>query len=197
MAQGLQKWALITGVTAGGIGDALAQELLRRNINVIATALDLKLLDYLQRPESKVQLEKLQLDVTKPSTISDAVSQTSRITNGKLHYLFNNAGYGYMMPLLDADPAAVRKNFDVNVFGLLEVTQAFFPLLRAAKGVVVNQSSITGLTGVYQPYIGTYCATKAAVSAMSNTMRVEFAPFGVKVRITVSLSTTAAEMLVS
>ena len=92
------------------------------------------------------------------------------------------------MPLLDADAAAVAANFDVNVFGLLGVTQAFFPLLRHAQGVVVNQCSIASLPPGRQPFIGTYCATKAAVASLSDTMRVEFKPFGVKVStIAVSL----------
>jgi len=143
------KWALITGVSAGGLGDALAAELMSRGINVIATALELDMLDYLRPPStgaSPVALEKLQLNVTDSTSIAAATTEASRITNGKLDYLFNNAGYGYMMPLLDADVAAVKRNFDVNVFGLLAVTQAFFPLLREAKGVVVNQCSIAGLS---------------------------------------------------
>lgn len=119
--------------------------------------------------------------MTSPSSISAAVAAVASITNGHLHYLINNAGYGYMMPLLDAEAQAVRQNFDVNVFGLLAVTQAFFPLLRESKGTVVNQCSIASLAGGRQPYIGTYCATKAALASLNDTMRVEFAPFGVKV----------------
>lgn len=109
------------------------------------------------------------------------MSAVSTITNGRLHYLVNNAGYGYMMPLLDADMHAVRANFEVNVFGLLAVTQAFFPLLRQSAGTVVNQCSIASLAGGRQPYIGCYGATKAAVASLNDTMRTEFAPFGVKV----------------
>lgn len=86
-----------------------------------------------------------------------------------------------MMPLLDAPVEAVRANFEVNVFGLLAVTQAFFPLLRRAQGVVVNQCSIASMVGGRQPFIGSYCATKAAVASLNDHMRLEFAPFGVKV----------------
>lgn len=86
-----------------------------------------------------------------------------------------------MMPFLDASITSIKHNFSVNVFGLIEVTQAFFPLLRAAKGTVVNQSSIAGMPGICQPFIGTYSASKMAVTDVSNTMRMEFKPFDVKV----------------
>lgn len=86
-----------------------------------------------------------------------------------------------MMPLLDAEISKIKANFNVNVFGALKVTQAFFPLLRAAKGMVVNQSSIAGQPGICQPFIGSYSASKTALTDFSNTMRVELAPFDVKV----------------
>ncbi|KAI7721078.1 hypothetical protein KC353_g1652 [Hortaea werneckii] len=183
--EGKEEWALITGVSQGGLGDALTTELLARNINVIATNIRMEDMQYLSSTSSTsqtaVRLEKLQLDVTDPKSIATARDATRKLTGGKLDYLFNNAGYGYMMPLLDCSIEGVRKNFDVNVFGLLAVTQALFPLLREAGGVVVNQSSIAALSGTYQPFIGSYQASKSALSSLSNNMRVEFAPFGVKV----------------
>jgi 1-acylglycerone phosphate reductase len=184
----MSKWALVTGVSSGGIGDALVNELLKNNVNVIATGLDEHQMDDLKARNKHASLHKLQMDVRYSSDITYAVSRVRSITGGntltggRLDYLFNNAGYGYMMPLLDADLDAVRKNFEVNVFGLLAVTQAFFPLLQEAKGTVVIQSSIAGLPGVYQPYIGCYEASKSAVSKMSDVLRVELAPFDVKVR---------------
>lgn len=90
-----------------------------------------------------------------------------------------------MMPLLDASIMKIKQNFDVNVFGLIEVTQAFFPLLRAGQGMVVNQSSIAGMPGICQPFIGSYSASKMAVTDFSNTMRAEFKPFDVKVGVVV------------
>lgn len=150
-------------------------------MNVIATGLKLSHLEYLE-PTSSAKLEKLQLDVTSPASISTAVERVETITNGQLFMLINNAGYGYMMPLIHADMSSIKQNFDVNVFGLLAVTQAFFPALRAANGLVVNQASISGLGGLCQPFIGTYSASKSAVVDLSNTLRVELAPFGVGVR---------------
>jgi 1-acylglycerone phosphate reductase len=163
-----QIYCLITGVSTGGLGDALTTELLTRpNMHVIATGLELSHLDHITAPSARVT--RLQLEAVE------------RLTGGVLHYLVNNAGYGYMMPLLDANINAVRDNFEVNVFGLLAVTQAFLPLLRRAQGVVVNQCSIASLVGGRQPFIGSYCATKAAVASLNDNMRLEFAPFGVKV----------------
>ncbi|KAI7251523.1 hypothetical protein KC343_g1530 [Hortaea werneckii] len=182
--KGNERWALITGVSQGGLGDALATELLARNMNVIATNIRIADMEYLSSTPSSSQdarLEELQLDVTNPESIATARDATAKLTGGKLDYLFNNAGYGYMMPLLDCSIESMRKNFDVNVFGLLAVTQALFPLLREAGGVVVNQSSIAALSATYQPFIGSYQASKSALSSLSNNMRVEFAPIGVKV----------------
>lgn len=172
-------YVLITGVSPGGLGDALATELLKRpNIHVLVSGLEEAHLSHLQESD---RISRLQLDVTSPTSRAAAVATTSKITGGRLDYLINNAGYGYMMPLLDAEAEAVKQNFEVNVFGLLAVTQAFFPLLREAKGTVVNQCSIASLQGGRQPFIGTYSATNAAVASLNDTMRVEFAPFGVNV----------------
>ena len=143
------RWALITGVSNGGLGDALSTELLSKNINVIASSVELSLLDYL--PSDSSNLKKIELNVTSSESINKAVDEVNSITGGRLDFIFNNAGYGYMMPLLDAPLSEVRKNFKVNVFGLLEVTQAFFPMLRAAKGMVINQSSIAGMQAGCQP----------------------------------------------
>ena len=147
---------------------------------MIATNLSLGLLQYL-KPKGPAKLEKVELDVTSSNSISTAVKEVEQITGGRLFMLVNNAGYGYMMPLMDAEIDKIKKNFDVNVFGLIAVTQAFFPMLRAAKGMVVNQGSIAGLPGISQPYIGAYSANKTAVIDLGNTLRVELAPFGIRV----------------
>lgn len=86
-----------------------------------------------------------------------------------------------MSPLLDASISSIKDNFAVNVFGVLEMVQAFFPLLHAAEGVIVNQGSIAGLPGITQPFIGSYSASKCAMMSLSDTMRIELAPFGVRV----------------
>lgn len=83
------------------------------------------------------------------------------------------------MPLLDSELDSVRKLFELNVFAVLGTTQAFAPLLVKSKGTVVNVSSLASLSPL--PWHGPYCATKAALNQISDTLRQELDPFGVKV----------------
>lgn len=85
---------------------------------------------------------------------------------------------GYSLPLLDTDLAVAKQLFDVNVFALVAVTQAFAPLLIASKGTIVNIGSSAGVMPV--PWQGYYNASKAAVAAISDNLRIELSPFGVK-----------------
>lgn len=85
------------------------------------------------------------------------------------------------MPLLDVEIEKAKKQYDVNVWGVLNVTQAFFPLLRVAKGTVVNQASVAGVQGFNRPYMGIYSSSKAAVYSLSDCLRVELAPFDISV----------------
>ena len=91
MTAAARQWALITGVSASGLGGALTSELLSRGINVIAAGLAISDLDYLDRT-GLAELEKLQLDVTSSSSIAAAVTESNRITNGKLDFLFSTFG---------------------------------------------------------------------------------------------------------
>lgn len=83
------------------------------------------------------------------------------------------------MPVVDSDLAAVRDMFEVNVFALVGTTEAFVPLLLAAKGVVVNIGSMLGFAPF--PYEGLYNASKAAVNILTDNLRIELEPFGVRV----------------
>ncbi|KAH8652205.1 hypothetical protein BX600DRAFT_516269 [Xylariales sp. PMI_506] len=105
---------------------------------------------------------------------------------GCLDILINNAAAFSMSPLADADLDEARRMFDANVFGALSVTQAFLPLLMKAggSGLVVNIGSISA--GLCPPFQGVYAASKAALAALGHTMRVEFAPLGVRVVTVVS-----------
>lgn len=165
---------------------------MKRGVNVIATSIDTNDVEYLEpkKGSSDGFLVTLKLDVTSPKSIHAAVERVEQLTDGKLDFLMNNAGYGYFAPLLDADISQSKKQFDVNVWGLLAVTQAFFPLLRAAKGTIANQASIAALEGYSRPFMGIYSASKAAVMNLSAVMRVELAPFDVKV---VTLVTSAVK----
>ena len=83
------------------------------------------------------------------------------------------------MPLLDADLDGVRKLFELNVFAVLSTSQAFAPLLLKSKGTIVNISSVASVSPI--PWHGPYCASKAALTQISDTLRQELEPFGVKV----------------
>ncbi len=93
--------------------------------------------------------------------------------------MINNAGYGAMGPLLDGGVQALQRQFETNVFSVIGVTRALFPALRRNKGLVVNIGSVSGV--LVTPFAGAYCASKAAVHALSDALRLELAPFGVQV----------------
>jgi 1-acylglycerone phosphate reductase len=94
-------------------------------------------------------------------------------------YCLLSGSAGYQAALIDTDLDAARKLFNVNVLGLVEVTKAFSRMLVASQGRIVNIGSIVSRSSV--PFHGIYNASKAAVQMISNNMRIELAPFGVKV----------------
>jgi len=96
-----------------------------------------------------------------------------------LDVLINNAGYGAMGPLLDGGVEAMQRQFETNVFSVVGVTRALFPALRRNKGLVVNIGSVSGV--LVTPFAGAYCASKAAVHALSEALRLELAPFSIQV----------------
>jgi NAD(P)-dependent dehydrogenase (short-subunit alcohol dehydrogenase family) len=90
-----------------------------------------------------------------------------------------NQQHGAMGPLLDGGVPAMQRQFETNVFAIVGVTRALFPVLRRAKGLVVNIGSVSGV--LVTPFAGAYCASKAAVHALTDALRMELAPFGVRV----------------
>lgn len=141
------KSVLITGCSAGGIGYSLAQEFQSHGLTVFATARTLSKISNLEKL-SNVTL--LPLDVTSASSIAAAVEAVKAKTGGKLDYLVNNSGRTYCMPALDVDIEEAKLLFDVNVWGVLAMVQAFAPLLIEAKGTLVNIGSIVAYLNV--PY---------------------------------------------
>ena len=176
MALTTKKTVLITGCSAGGIGWAMAKVFQKRGYHVFATARD---------PSKAVDLSKLdevevlELDVTIPQTIAKCKDIVTKRTGGKLDVLVNNAGVEIQSPLLDVDIAEAKALYDVNVWGPLAVTQAFAPLLIKAKGVVFNQSSIDAVLSM--AWAGIFASSKAAEARISETMRIELEPLGVRV----------------
>ncbi|KIW06224.1 uncharacterized protein PV09_02700 [Verruconis gallopava] len=169
------KFVLITGCSKGGIGYALAREFSAKGMQVIATA----------RSKEKIAdlgplgITLLSLDVDDPASIAQLKVDVTRITDGKLDILVNNAGRNYTVPALDIDFAEVEQTFRTNVFGVMRMCQAFAPLLIEARGTIVQIGSVAAI----MPYVfgSVYNASKAALHQYSNTLRVELAPFGVKV----------------
>ncbi|TKA55655.1 hypothetical protein B0A49_11957 [Cryomyces minteri] len=124
-------------------------------------------------------IETLSLEVDKAESIKVVVQDIQHRTGGGLDILVNNAGRNYTVPALDIDLDEVQQTFEVNVFAVMRMCREFAPLLIEAKGTIVQIGSLAGI----MPYVfgSVYNASKAALHAYSNTLRVELAPFGVKV----------------
>ncbi|KAF1962948.1 NAD(P)-binding protein [Byssothecium circinans] len=174
MATDRKKYALITGCTPGGIGHYLALEFASKGFNVLATVRDPSKYTSPHDGITYVPLELTSADSIK--ALRDTVSQT---TGGKLDILYNNAGRNYTVPALDVETHEIRELFEANVFAVMSMCQTFAPLLIEAKGTIVQTGSLAGL----MPYAfgSPYCASKAALHAYSDTLRVELAPLGVRV----------------
>ncbi|WP_122666105.1 SDR family oxidoreductase [Pseudomonas viridiflava] len=160
---------LITGCSSG-IGRALADAFKGAGYEVWATA---------RKPEDVAALNTagftgVQLDVNDGAALEQLAARFAG-----LDVLINNAGYGAMGPLLDGGVEAMQRQFETNVFSIVGVTRAFFPALRHSKGLVVNIGSVSGV--LVTPFAGAYCASKAAVHALSEALRLELAPFSIQV----------------
>ncbi|KAI4860415.1 putative short-chain dehydrogenase/reductase [Hypoxylon rubiginosum] len=176
------KTVLITGCGPGGIGSALATEFHTRGHRVFATDVSSSHLAHLEDRG----METLALDVTSQPSVEAAAVTVSERTGGRLDILVNNAGVLHAMPFADADVAAARRLFDVNVLGVIAVTQAFLPQLLAAArdraggdAIVANVCSVN--SEIRPPFFGIYNASKAAVEVLGASIRPELAPFGVRV----------------
>ncbi|KAH8819429.1 hypothetical protein F5884DRAFT_848752 [Xylogone sp. PMI_703] len=171
-----QKSVLITGCSDGSIGAALAQGFQKHGFQVFASARKFSKMESLK---NKDNIHLLELDVTSESSIKDAVSFIENKTSGRLDCLCNNAGALLMMPLLDTDIQEAKRMFEVNLWGVIAMTQAFAPLIIEAKGTIANTSSISGYLNV--PFGSLYGASKSAIITVTETLRLEMEPFGVKV----------------
>ncbi|MFJ9452422.1 oxidoreductase [Herbaspirillum sp. NPDC101397] len=168
----------ITGASRG-FGALIARDALLRGDRVIATARNPQtVIDALGE---QANLLALKLDVTSEADAQAAAKQAvARF--GRIDVLVNNAGYGLLGGVEEASADEVRKQFDTNVFGLLHVTRAVLPTLRAqGSGHVINISSIGGYMS-HQGW-GVYCATKFAVEALTEALHTELAPLGVRATV--------------
>ena len=175
------KTVLITGATSG-IGRATALHLARQGHRVLATGRNEAALQSL-RLAPPGQIETLSLDVTDRGQLADVLDQVDALTDGKgIDVLVNNAGFGVFAPTSEVSETDLRAQYETNVFGLLAVTQAFIPLMqRAGSGTIINVSSVGGRLTL--PFLGSYNSTKYAVESLSDALRVELKPFGIRVAV--------------
>lgn len=170
---------MITGC-ATGFGAALAQMALDRGEIVVATDKDPEALRHLKSLAPDLLLP-LGMDVTQPGEISVAVGKAID-AYGRIEVLVNNAGLGYGGPFEEMNLSRNRLIFEVNILGLMAVTQAVLPhMRRAGRGHIINISSDSGLYG--QPFSAAYCATKYAVEGFSEALSHEVLPFGLHVTV--------------
>lgn len=172
----LRRAVLVTGASQG-IGRACALELDRRGFRVLAGV---------RRPadgaalqaESQGRITPIPLDVTDVAACGEA-ARLAAAEPGGLWGLVNNAGVVYAGPVEYLPVEALRTQFEVNVFGLMTMTQACLPALREARGRVVNISSVSGR--IVSPFSGAYAASKFALEALSDALRMELSRAGVRV----------------
>jgi 1-acylglycerone phosphate reductase len=171
------KTFLITGCSQCGLGDALAQAFHQRGLRVIATARNPTKIAHFKA----IGIETLPLDVLSTESIEACVASVADMTGGSLDILVNNSGAGYGMPLTDTDITEAKKCYDLNVWAPLAVTQAFMPLLLESRrgAMIVNNTSVASVTPM--PMQGIYNSSKAAVAMLTDNLRLELAPFNIKV----------------
>lgn len=173
----MSKTVLITGASTG-FGKLTAKKFQSEGWNVIAT---------MRSPEKETELTQLdnvlvsKLDVVDKASIAASIKEGVE-KFGSIDVLVNNAGYGTVGPVEAASEAEIRRQFEVNFFGLIEVTKAVIPQMREQKsGVIINISSIGGR--VTFPFFSLYHASKFAVEGLTESMQYELNPFGIRLKI--------------
>lgn len=169
----------ITGCSTG-FGRALARYTLDRGYRVVVTARNPADIENFAVGHQESALV-LALDVTKPTQIADSVA-AAEARFGRIDVLVNNAGVGYFGAIEESDDSEVRRMFEINFWGLANMTRAALPGMRARRaGHIVNISSMGGVRGA--PGLGYYNATKFALEGFSEALERETAPLGIKVLI--------------
>lgn len=146
-----QPVAFVTGCSSG-IGRALADAFQRAGYRVWASAQGGR-----RACPAEAGFQAVQLDVNDAAALA-RLAEELEVEAAGLDVLVNNAGYGAMGPLLDGGVEAMRRQFETNVFAVVGVTRALFPLLRRKSGLVVNVGSVSGV--LVTPFAGAYCASR-------------------------------------
>ena len=170
-------YVLVTG-TSSGIGEACARHLSGQGFNVFAGVRKAEDADRI----AGARIEPVIIDVTDDASVAAAAEQIGAAVAGSgLAGLVNNAGIAVAGPLEFVGIAEFQRQLDVNVTGVLRATQALLPLIRKARGRIVNISSIGGRVAV--PLVGPYNASKFALEGMSDSLRRELRPWGIHVAL--------------
>ncbi|HUW74858.1 MAG TPA: SDR family oxidoreductase [Methyloceanibacter sp.] len=173
-----ERSVLITGCSSG-IGLASARAMKDRGWRVFATA---RRPDDLARLKDEHGVESLYLDYTEPDSIAAAADHVLAATDGALDALFNNGAYGQPGAVEDVPPQVLRDQFEANVIGWHDLTTRVIPAMRARRqGRIVQCSSVLGL--ISAPYRGAYCASKFAIEALGDALRMELAGTGIHVSL--------------
>ncbi|KAJ2881548.1 hypothetical protein H4R27_004012 [Coemansia aciculifera] len=172
-----ERVVLISGCSAGGIGHHLALELAAHGCRVFA---GVRTLSKAQTLVDNPRIEAVELDITNDASVDAAIAYVLAATGGRIDMLVNNAGVLCAGPAVEAPLAEVQQVFDTNVVGLARLCRAVAPVMMDRRqGTIVNVGSVSGY--VATPWVGFYAASKAAVHAYSDSLRMELAPFGVNV----------------
>lgn len=177
---------LITGASAG-IGQATARKLAEAGYRVFGTS---------RKPSATLSdgCEMLPLEVTSAESVQACVEQVLSRTGGRLDVLINNVGTGILGAAEESSAEQVQRLFDINLFGSVRMTNAVLPTMRAQRaGKILFLSSAGGVASV--PYAGYYCATKHAIEAYAEALRLEIESFGLSAVIIApgTVSTTAGD----
>jgi len=169
---------LITGCSSG-IGLATARALKARGWRVLATARTDGDLGRIAEVEG---LEAIGLELADPASVQACADRALQLTDGRLYALYNNAAYGQVGAVEDLPAALLRQQFEVNVIGAHELTRLVLPAMRRQnEGRIVQCSSVLGL--ISAPYRGAYCASKFALEALTDALRLELRETGIRVSL--------------
>ena len=170
---------LITG-SSSGFGRALTEAVLEHGDRVVATARNLDKLQALTE-EYPDTARAVELDITNPEQVKTAVEQ-AKDAFGQIDVLVNNAGYGLIGALEEVSDEQIRRNFETNVFGTIAMIRAMLPMMRQqGSGHIVNMSAIAGFTN--ELGFSIYGGAKFALEGISEALKGEVAPFGIKVTL--------------
>lgn len=176
MTQQKKVW-FVTGASKG-LGLVIVKQLLAQGYPVAATSR--KIEDLGKAVGNNDNFLPLSVDLKTEKSVADALAATVQ-KFGRVDVIVNNAGYGLVGGLEELSDQEARENFEVNVFGALNVIRQSLPYLRKqSSGHIFNISSIAGFTGSF-PGFGIYCATKFALTGLTESLRAEVSPFGIHV----------------